>query len=120
MPRRVLLLGLVAVGLASGVGAAFGASARLAHDATGRTAVLARGDLVDAPTFGLSALTRDALERDHDLRRDVVAVLATVLAAALACGWRVARDRDAAAHHARRHPSRRPRAPPRVPVPVHC
>jgi hypothetical protein len=118
--RRALFLALVAGGLATGVGALFGSSPPRGHDAVVRAAVLARGELADAPAVGLATRTRDALERVHELPRDFVAVLATVLASALAGGWWIARQRGATAHHARAGLTSRPRAPPRVPATVHC
>jgi hypothetical protein len=118
--RRALLVALVAGGLATAVGALFGASAPLGRDVVARTAVLARGELADAPVPSLAARARDALERGHDVRHHVVASLAMVLAAALAGGWWIARERGATEHHARARLTSRPRGPPGVPATDHC
>lgn len=120
MRRRALLLALVAGGLAAGAGVAFGAPPALEH-AHARTAAFARSELADVPAPSATTRGRDALERDHDVRHGVVAVLAIALAAVLAGGTFLRRERDVLARRSRAAGRRRPRAPPiRMPMTVHC
>ena len=120
MRRRALLLALVAGGLAAGASVAFGAPPALER-VSAHTAASARSELADVPASTVVTRGRDALGRDHDVRRGADAVLAAALALVLAGGVFLRRERDALARLALAAGGHRPRAPPfGMPMTVHC
>jgi hypothetical protein len=118
MRRRILLLTIVAGGLAAVGGAAAGVGVATSHDTT-ESVALTRADLVDVPAPALLSRTRDALTRERDGRRDVAAALATAVALTLTVGWWLARERRSPRRHRVVLASPRTRAPPLVPATVH-
>src|SRR5438876_22186 len=120
MRRRALLLALVAGALAAGAGATLGAPPTLDRAVVARTATLGRAELVDVPAASVFTRAHDTIDRGYDTHRDVAAVLTLVLAAILAGGWCLLRERGATVRRALAFATRQPRAPPRVPIPVHC
>ena len=120
MRRRLLLLALLAGGLATAGGAAFGNVAASNHDARVPATALARAELADVPAPTALSRVRDGFGREHDARRDVAAALGVALVLTLAGGWWLARERAARVRHARPLAIRRTRAPPGMPATVRC
>jgi hypothetical protein len=120
MHRRLLLVALLAGGLATAGGAALGNAATSGHDAHVPATALARAEIADVAVPTALSRVRDGFGRDHDARRDVAVALGVALVLTLAGGWWLARDRAARIRHVRPLTIRRTRAPPGMPVIVHC
>jgi hypothetical protein len=120
MRRRLLLVALLAGGLAIAGGVALGAPpASVLHAPTPATA-LGRADVADVPAPTVLTRVRDSFGRQHDVRRDVAATLGIALVLTLAGGWWLARERAARVRHVRPLSIRRTRAPPWMPANVNC
>jgi hypothetical protein len=120
MRRRLLLLALLAGGLATASGATVADRSTPAPDLAAPGTTLVRTQLADVPAPTTLSRVRDAFGRDHDTRRDVAVALGVALVLTLAGGWWLARERAARMHPARRITILRTRAPPRMPTIVHC
>jgi hypothetical protein len=117
---RALLLVLLVGALAVGVSTAVGLTPTAVIHPDRPVTRFARAELVDAAIpFSLTP-SRDGTARDHDARRDVIALLAVASAIALAgCSW-LTRERRAHALVAHAVTAVRPRAPPLRTPAVHC
>jgi hypothetical protein len=120
MRRRLLLLVLLAGGLATAGGATLSATAGSGPSGPVPATSFARAERADVPAPTALSRVRDGLGRDHDTRRDVAAALGVALVLTLAGGWWLARERAARVRHPRLLAARRTRAPPGMPATLHC
>ena len=120
MRRRLLLLVLLAGGLATAGDATLSATAGSGPSGPVPATSFARAELADVPAPTALSRVRDGLGRDHDTRRDVAAALGVALVLTLAGGWWLTRERAARVRHPRLLATRRTRAPPGMPATLHC
>jgi len=100
MRRRLLLLALLAGGLATAGGATLDNAAAWGHDAHVAATALARAQLADVRAPTALARARDGLGREHDTRRDVTTALGVALVLTLAgAGGSRASEPPASATH---------------------
>ena len=116
MRRRVLLLALLAGGLATASGAALVEHAAPGHDLVAPATAFARTEITDVTAPTAFSRARDALGREHDARRDVAVALGVALVLTLGGGWWLARERAGRVHTLRWTALLRTRAPPATPA----